>query len=256
MRKRHREMGCVLVIQAVVLIALLGGVPVANALEEMSKPIEDNPVVYLLLFDQLEYKTGEGRGAFAWNVQGWIGTDYNRFWVKTEGERELSVNEDGNAEFQLLYSRLISPYFDFQAGVRHDELYGSGPHRQRSFGVIGIQGLGLYWFELEFALFASEDGDVSTRLTGEYDLLITQRLVLQPRLETEVAVQEVEEFGVGEGFNYVELGARLRYEIRRELAPYIGVSWLRKVGETADIARRKGEEADDLSFVLGLRLWF
>ena len=97
---------------------------------------------------------------------------------------------------------------------------------------------------------------MSARLEAEYELLLTQRLILQPRLETEIAGQEVEKFGVGEGFNDIELGLRLRYEIRREFAPYIGVSWTRLLGNTADFARREGDEVDNLAFVVGVRLWW
>lgn len=245
------------ILASILLLAILFA-PAQRALTEETwpQPIEDSPVIYLLLFDQLEYRSHEGSDSFNWNVQGWIGGDHNRIWFKTDGEQRLSDDHGGEAELQLLYSRLISPYFDFQIGLRRDEIYGAGPERSRSFGVIGAQGLGLYWFELEFALFVSEDGDVSARLAGEYDLPITQRLVLQPHLETEIAVQEVEEFGVGEGFNDIELGLRLRYEIRREFAPYVGVSWAAKFGETADLARREGDDADAVSLLLGIRIWF
>jgi copper resistance protein B len=116
--------------------------------------------------------------------------------------------------------------------------------------------LALYWFEIDLSLFVSEDGDVSARFTGEYDLPLTQRLVLQPRVETELAVQEVDAFGVGQGFNEIELGVRLRYEIRREFAPYVGVSWARLIGETAGIARGKGEDIDNLAVMAGVRMWF
>lgn len=234
----------------------LAATPATVAAKDFPKPIEDNPVIYFLLFDQLEYRVNEGTDTFHWDIQGWIGGDYNRIWVKTEGDQRLEDDHGGEAEVQLLYSRLITSYFDFQAGLRHDEIYGDGPEKSRTFGVVGIEGLGLYWFELELALFVSEDGDVSARFSGEYDLPITQRLVLQPRLETEVAVQEVEDFGVGEGFNDIELGLRLRYEIRREFAPYIGISWERKLGETADIAERVGDEVDNFAVVFGVRLWF
>ncbi len=219
-------------------------------------PIEENPVILYLLFDQLEYRTNGNRSAFHWDVEGRFGGDYNRLRVKTEGDQSLSNREGGEAEVQLLYSRLISPYFDLQAGVRHDEIYGNEPRRSRSFGVLGIQGLSQYWFEIELSLFFSERGDLSARFTGEYDLPITQRLILQPRVETNAAVQKVEAFGVGQGFNDVELGVRLRYEIRKEFAPYLGISWTRLLGETADFARKEGDDFDNLSFVVGIRMWF
>lgn len=132
----------------------------------------------------------------------------------------------------------------------------SPPQPSRGYAVLGVQGLGLYWFELQAATYVSEEGDVSGRLEAEYDLPSTQRLVLQPRFETVIAASDDEELGLGAGFSHVELDLRLRYEIRRELAPYIGIAWTRQLGETADFARRRGEEVDTLGFVAGLRIWF
>jgi copper resistance protein B len=255
MRLKERTTRIVL-LRLLLLSVLLAPLHETFGEEDWPEPIEDNPIIFLLLFDQLEYRTNDGSGALNWDAEGRIGGDYNRIWLKTEGEQNLSDDGGGEAELQLLYSRLISPYFDVQAGFRHDEIYGAGSDRSRNFGVISIQGLGIYWFELEFTAFVSEDGDFSARLTGEYDFLLTQRLVLQPRLETEVALQEVEEFGVGKGFNDIELGLRLRYEILREFAPYIGISWETKLGETADLARREGDDIDSFSVVLGVRMWF
>lgn len=255
MKGKQRTFSYSVIKMLVVVAILFAPAGMAFADEESIKAIEDSPTIYFLLFDQLEYRRDNGQDTFHWDIQGWIGGDYNKFWIKTEGDQQFSGKSKGEAEVQLLYSRLISPYFDFQAGIRHDEITGDD-HRSRSFGVLGIQGLGLHWFEVDLSLYVSQDGDVSARFTGEYDLLLTQRLVLQPRLETELAVQEVEAFGQGVGFNYVELGARLRYEIHRKFAPYVGVSWKRLLGETSHIAQRNGEETDSLALVIGVRLWF
>ncbi|RME61879.1 MAG: copper resistance protein B, partial [Alphaproteobacteria bacterium] len=141
---------------------------------------------------------------------------------------------------------------DLQAGVRHD----FEPDPSRTFGVIGIQGLAPYWFEIDAAAFISGDGDVSARIEAEYELLLTQRLILQPRVELNFAVQEVEELGIGSGLSIAEAGLRLRYEIDRQFAPYVGFSWNRKIGDTADFARADGEDVGALSFVAGLRMWF
>lgn len=237
----------------VAFILLSAGVALADDLPE---PIEDDPIIFFLLFDKLEYRVNEGADTFHWDAQGWVGGDYNRLWIKTEGDQQVSEEGRGEAEVQLLFSRLISPYFDLQAGLRHDQVYGSGPDRSRSFAVVGLQDLALYWFNVELSLFVSEDGDLSGRLAGEYDLPLTQRLVLQPRVETEFAVQEVDAFNVGQGINDIELGVRLRYEIRRKFAPYIGLSWKRLIGETAGIARGKGEDVDNLAVMTGVRVWF
>jgi len=218
------------------------------------KPVEDKPIIGYLLVDQLEYQRNPGAGTLRWEVQGWVGGDYNKLWVKTEGDQGLSGDNGGEAEGQLLYSRLISPFFYFQVGGRYQRVSGNSSDHSRGFGVLGVQGLAPYWFDIEPALFISQDGDVSARLEAEYDLLLTQRLIAQPRLEVNVAAQKVKEFGVGRGFNDVELGLRLRYEIRRQFAPYIGVSWTRLLGETAALARQEGSQVDTLVFVVGVRL--
>lgn len=242
-------------ILALTLGVFVWSLPVA-AQEQLAPPIEDSPITSFLLFDQLEYRWNEGADAFRWDVQGWIGGDYNRLWLKTEGDQKTAKDKGGEAQVQVLYSRLIAPFWDFQAGLRYDKLWGKGPDPSRVFGVIGFQGLAPYWFELEPALFVSDRGDLSARLTATYDLLLTQRLILQPRFDTNVAVQRVRRFSVGKGFNDVGLGLRLRYEIRREFAPYIGISWERKLSDTADIARREGERVGTFAVVLGVRLWF
>ena len=221
------------------------------------EPVEDSQRFGFLLVDQLEYRIKSGADDTArWDVQGWYGGDYNRLWMKTEGEWRTGGERGGEAEVQALYSRLIAPFWDFQAGLRYDQFSGAGFDRSRGFAVIGLQGLARYRFELEPALFISQDGDVSARLTATYDLLLTQRLILQPRLDFDAAVQSAKKFGVGEGVNSVGLGLRLRYEITREFAPYVGVQWLRRFGETADLSRRGGGDVQDIALVLGVRLWF
>lgn len=210
----------------------------------------------LLLLDQLEYRLGSGDDQFRWDAEGWYGGDFNRFWFKTEGEQTVQGPSAGRAEIHGYYSRLIAPFWDAQIGLRYDQLWEPGNDPSRFFGAIGVQGFAPYRFEVTPALFISEDGDFSARLTASKEYRVTQRLVAQGRFETEIAAQDVPKFGVGAGFNSVELGFRLRYEIRREFAPYIGVSWERKLGETADFARQGGEDPDVLHFVAGLRLWF
>lgn len=229
----------------------------AAAGKNWPEPIEDSMRFGFLLFDQLEYRMKDSADdTVRWDVQGWYGGDYNRLWMKTEGEWRTGGERGGEAEVQALYSRLIAPFWDFQAGLRYDQFSGPGFDRSRGFAVLGLQGLARYRFELEPALFISQDGDVSARLTATYDILITQRLILQPRLDFDAAVQSAEKFGVGEGVNSLGLGLRLRYEIRREFAPYVGVHWLGRFGETADLARHGGGRADDIAVVFGVRLWF
>lgn len=212
---------------------------------------EADEIYSLMLVDRLEYQTNEGDDTLLWDAQGWLGGDYNKLWVKTQGEKVFDGDLE-EAELQVLYSRAITAFWDIQVGVRQD----FKPDPSRTFGVIGLQGLSPYKFEVDAAAFISEDGDISARVEGEYDVLITQRLIAQPRAELNLTVQDVEKLGIGSGLTDVELGLRLRYEIRREFAPYIGVSWNRKVGETADLARDAGEDVGALSFVVGVRMWF
>lgn len=201
--------------------------------------------------EQFEYRLSDGNDSLNWDVKGWIGDDDDKLRLKSEGEKPLGERLE-EAEFQLLYSRRISDFFDAHAGLRFD----LQPEPERGFFVAGVQGLAPYWIELDASAFVSHRGEVSARIEAEADILITQSLVLQPVAEVNLAVQDVEERGVGSGLSDVELGLRLRYEIRREFAPYIGVSWERKLGETADLAREEGEEAGRVSFVAGLRFWF
>lgn len=203
------------------------------------------------MLDRLEYRAGKGADGYAWEGEGWIGGDINRFAVKSEGEGAFGGSLE-RAEVQALYSRAIDPWFNLQAGVRQD--FGEGP--DRSYAVIGIDGLAPYWFEVGAEAFLSTRGDAHLRLEASYDQRITQRLILQPAAEFNLAAQHVPELGIGAGPSDIELGLRLRYEIAREFAPYVGVHWERKLGDTADYARAAGDKPSATSLVIGLRAWF
>lgn len=214
----------------------------------------DNDTYVYLIADKLEYRSVSGINPIMWEVQGFAGKDLNKFWFKSHGEA-LATESEAEMEFQGLYSRAISAYFDVQAGVRYDLAYEE-ENKSRGFGVIGLQGMAPYFFEVDGSIYVSEDGDLSAGFEAEYDMPITQRLIGQPIVETSLAAQQVEEWGVGSGFNDVGLGFRLRYEIRREFAPYIGINWERKLGETADMARAEGGEVSSFSLLGGVRMWF
>jgi len=216
------------------------------------EPVEDSQIHTFFRADRLEVQTNEGDGLLVWDAEGWVGGDYNKLWVKSEGEYLFERERTEEAELQALYSRTILPFFDVQAGVRHD----FKPDPSRTFGVVGVQGLAPYWFEVDAAGFVSDEGDVSARVEAEYEFLFTQQLILQPRTELNFAVQDVKKLGIGSGLSTAELGLRLRYEFVREVAPYIGVSWTRLVGKTEDFARDEGEDVSSVSFVAGVRLWF
>lgn len=214
--------------------------------------IHDNEIFAIFLADRLEYQTNEGDPNLLWDVQAWIGRDYNKLWFKSEGTYLFETEKVEEAEVELFYSRNIATFWDLQMGIRHD----FEPNPERTFAAFGFQGLAPYWFEVDATAYISEDGDISANIEAEYDLLLSQRLILQPRFETNLAVQEVEELNIGSGINDIELGLRLRYHIQREFAPYIGVSWSRKLGNTADMAEADGENINVTSFVAGVRFWF
>ena len=216
-------------------------------------PIDDRRWYRFLLLEPFEYQLRDGDDTFSWEADGWVGGDDERLWLKTEGDL---TEDEGEAEAQLLYGRLIAPFWDLQLGVRYDQPWGADADSARVFAVVGVEGLVPYFFDVEPALYLSDDADLSARLEATADLLLTQRLILQPRLELDAALQEASEHGVGQGLNDFGLGARLRYELRREFAPYVGVSWTRKTGETAGLARRAGEEVSDFAVVFGVRMWF
>ncbi|MFS0738915.1 copper resistance protein B [Sphingomonas sp. 1P06PA] len=204
-----------------------------------------------VLLNLAEYQFRNGRDGYRWDGEAWFGGDINRLFVKTEGEGAFREGLE-SAEVQALYGRAIGPYFNLQAGIRQD----LGPSPKRTYATVGFEGLAPGWFEVEGALFLSNKGDVLGRLEGYYDQRITQRLILQPRAELNFAAQDVPENRIGSGLSNAELGLRLRYEVRREFAPYLGVSWDRRFGDTARFARAEGDKATSRSIVAGIRMWF
>ena len=206
---------------------------------------------YSIVFNLAEYRVQKGADAYRWDGEGWFGGDIDRFVVKTEGEGAVGERLE-SSEVQALYSRAIDPWFNLQAGLRHD--FKPGP--ARTYATIGFEGIAPYWFEVSGALFLSDKGDLLGRLEGYYDQRITQKLILQPRVELNFAAQDVRANGIGSGLSDAELGLRLRYEIKREFAPYIGISWEKKVGDSARFARAAGDRVQATSFVFGIRTWF
>ncbi|MEO0688941.1 MAG: copper resistance protein B [Pseudomonadota bacterium] len=208
--------------------------------------------VGMVMIDRLEARIAAdgGKDSYLWDAQGFYGGDINRLVIKTEGEGEFGGTVE-DAEIQALYSRAIGAFFDLQAGVRIDPEPDT-----RSHLVFGVQGLAPYMFELDAALFLSDRGDVTARIEGEYDQRITQLLIIQPRVEVELATQDIPERGLGAGITSIEPGVRLRYEFKREFAPYIGIEYEATLGETADIARAAGRDPNGFKLLLGLRAWF
>lgn len=211
---------------------------------------------FKFLIDQAEVKIRNGRNAYGWDAQAWYGGDINKLWLKTEGEGSFGEHVE-TAEVQALWSRAVDPWFDLQLGVRYD----LRPRPNRGYLVAGVQGLAPYWFEVSGSVFLSNKGEVSARVEAEYDLRITQQIILQPSVEFDLAAQDVPELGQGSGLSEVSLGARLRHEIYTEngpasIAPYVGIEYERAFGDTAGFRRAAGEKAGGWSLLIGLRTWF
>lgn len=212
---------------------------------------EGGQTLYQVMFNVAEYQARAGRHGYRWDGEAFVGGDINRLWLKSEGEGAFREGVE-SAEVQALYSRAVGPYFNLQAGVRHD--FQPGP--ARTYATVGFEGLAPYMFEVEGALFLSNKGEVLGRLEGYYDQRLTQRLILQPRVEFNLSAQDAPEIRLGSGLTDAELGLRLRYEVSRQFAPYIGVSYEAKTGRTADLARNDGKDPTTINFVAGVRFWF
>jgi copper resistance protein B len=219
------------------------------------QPVDDKQRFYLLLVDQLEYQRVRNVDALSWNVLGWYGQDVNRLWVKSEGTQYPSTVGGGDADVQVLYGRLISPFFDVQTGIRYEEHTERDRSPKRAFLVLGLQGLSPYSFDLEPTLFLSDRGKLVFRFSGTYDLLLSQRLILQPRVDTEIAASGDKDFGAPRGVNEVGTSARLRYEIRREFAPYIGVGYQQSYDIRRTRIQNEGGSPNGLQLVFGIRMW-
>ena len=211
--------------------------------------VHDSGVNSMLLVNQLEWQGGDGN-AQSWDIKGWVGGDIDRLWLRSEGERSAGRTE--SAEVQALWGRAISPWWDLVGGVRQD----FKPGASQTWAAFGLQGMALYNFEAEATLFVGESGHTAARLEGDYDILLTNRLILQPTAELNFYAQNDPQRGVGSGLAESELGLRLRYEVRREFAPYVGLSWNRTYGQTAQYARDEDEDINQLRWVVGVRLWF
>ena len=204
---------------------------------------------YFVLFDRLEWQ-GAGSGGATFENTTWIGGDVNRLWLRAEAE-----SDDGRIEgaaVDALWGHAFSRWWDVVAGMRQD----IRPGDPRTWAAIGIQGLAPYWFEIEATGYVGPEGRTRARVEIEYDLLLTNRLILQPLVEVDLFGKGDPERGIGAGLSSVEAGVRLRYEIRRELAPYVGVTWDRKAFGTADLARAQGEDVGRARLAVGLRAWF
>lgn len=211
--------------------------------------MSDDAVLYMFLLDRFEVARNRDANGLNWDSQFWVGKDYSRLWIKTEGERS-SKQTDGRLE--ALWSKPIAAFWDLQTGVRHD--FGQGKSRQ--WAAFGVQGISPYWFNVEAAAYLGASGRTAARAKAEYTIRLSQILLLTPEIEANAYGKADKERAIGSGLSDVRFSLRLRYEIRREIAPYIGVNWSRKTGQTADLARQAGDSPTERQVVAGVRIWF
>lgn len=212
--------------------------------------VHDHTIRSFALLERLEWQDGDDGDVAVWDATGWIGRDVNRLWLRTDGEVVDGRTE--SADLEAFWGHAIGRWWDVLVGLRHD----FKPDPSRTWAAVGVQGLAPQWFEVQATVYVGEGGQVAAHFQGEYDLLLTNRLILQPRLDATAYSEDDEARGIGAGLSTVEASLRLRYEIRREFAPYIGVQWSRSVGDTADFARAAGEGVEDTRLVAGIRVWF
>jgi len=201
-------------------------------------------------FEELETRDATEGTALAWDGRYWAGTDIHRLWLRSHGERVGGRTH--SADVEALYGRAVTPWWDLLAGVRHD----FHPADSQTFAAIGVQGLAPYFFEIEATAYFGEAGQTAARLEAEYELLLTNRLILQPQIRLDLHGRDDPARGIGSGLSTLEIGMRLRYEITRRFAPYLGVVHERAFGDTADLRRAAGEDTDDVQVVAGVRIWF
>ena len=199
----------------------------------------------------LEYQARSGEDGYRWEGEAWYGGDLHRLVFKTQGEGGTRSGLEA-AEVQALYSRAIGPFTDLQVGLRQDVKPGPA----QTYGALSLETTLPYWIHAQGGLYLSPRGNLLARVEGAYDLRLTQRLILQPRAELNFAAQDLPRQDTGSGLSKAELGLRLRYELHREFAPYVGVTYDQSFGHTADFARAEGLEVKSTGVVVGIRSWF
>ena len=213
-------------------------------------PVHDNSIQSYVLLDRLEAWNAENGTGLAWEGTAWIGTDLNRLWLRSEGER--IDNRTEKADLEVLYGHSVSPWWDVVAGIRHD----FKPGASQDFAAIGVMGLAPYKFEVAATAYIGQSGQTAARVEVEYETLLTNRLVLQPLLELNFYGKDDARRGIGSGLGTVEAGLRLRYEFTRQFAPYIGLVREHAFGSTADLRHDNGEDTNDTRITAGVRIWF
>jgi copper resistance protein B len=233
------------VLVAVPLLAIA-----ADSHDSMGEHMDDDPRQAMFLLDRFEWQDASEGSALVWDVNAWTGTDRHRVLLRAAGERVDGATEENRVE--LLWWHPVASRWNLVAGIRQD----FEPATPRSYAALGVQGLAPWWVHVEATVYAGEGGQTAATLEAEKDLLLTNRLVLTPRVDAEAYGRDDERNRIGNSLSEVSASFRLRYEIRREFAPYVGLSWTGKLGDTADFARAGGESVRDARWVAGVRAWF
>ena len=213
-------------------------------------PMHGHDVNSYVLLDRLEAVHGDHGDGLSWAASAWVGGDLDRLWLRSEGERRAGRNE--SADLEVLYGHSVATWWDVVAGWRHD--FGAG--QSQDFVAIGVQGKLPYKIELSATAYLARGGQTAARIESEYELPLSGRVYLQPRIELNLYGRDDPRRGIGAGLGTLEAGLRLRYEISRQFAPYLGIEHERRFGETATMARAAGEGAADTRLVAGIRIWF
>jgi copper resistance protein B len=216
---------------------------------DMRGHMNDDPFNVMLKLDRLELRDAGAHSQLDWDADAWFGRDFNKLLLRTEGESSGAVE---SADLEALWARPFARWWEVVAGVRHE----FEPRQSRSWLALGVTGIMPYQFHLQATAYAGEQGRTALQLESEYELLLTNRLILQPRAELNAYGKDDPLRGIGSGLSDVELGVRLRYEIRREIAPYVGVAWVNQLGRTADLTRAGGDDPRDLHLLVGVRAWY
>ena len=213
------------------------------------RPVMDNSFHSFLLLDRLEWQRVGRDGGPSWEARGWWGRDRDRLWFRTEGDTE--AGRIGSLEAHALYGRAIARWWDFVTGVRQDVR----PSAPQTWAAIGIQGLAPYWFNIEATAYVGGSGRTQFRFETEYELLVTNRVILQSLIEINILGKADPTRGLGAGLSSTEIGVRLRFLIKREFAPYLGVTWNQRHFGTADFAKAAGDRTGGARVIVGVRLW-
>lgn len=229
-------------------LACCPGLSAAGA--DMHGHMEGDPLLAKVMINRIEVHGAEGADPMRWDIEGWLGRDLHKLWLKSEGEYIDGTTEE--AELQLLYDHAVAPYWDVTAGWRTD----FKPEPGRNWFALGLMGVAPYFIGVDSTLFVGNEGRAALRVKAEYKLPITQRLILSPELEVNVYSRDDSAVGVGSGLSDLQAGLRLRYEFVRQLAPYVGIEYGKKFGDTADFARSGNNEPDDVRLLAGVRAWY